>query len=279
VPNLEAILQAGTANPWLYLPAAVLLGAFHALEPGHSKSVMAAFIVAIHGTAGQAALLGLSAAVGHTIIVWMLGLLGLYLGDALILDRAEPWLILLSGILLIFLAWRMLWMTRSAGEGDHDHPHGHVHGHPHDLRHAHGHEHRHEHHGHAAASPKDAHAAAHEREIETRFKGRRVSSLEIVWFGVTGGLFPCPSALAVLLICLQLRAVSLGAAMVAAFSLGLALSLVAVGVAAALGGRAMRNRWDGFDRVAATLPYASAALVLALGLFISARGLLRLGVW
>ena len=67
--------------------------------------------------------------------------------------------------------------------------------------------------------------------------------------------------------------------MVAAFSLGLALSLVAVGVAAALGGRAMRNRWDGFDRVAATLPYASAALVLALGLFISARGLLRLGVW
>src|SRR5690242_15846931 len=46
MPDLAGLIQAGAANPWLYLPAAILLGALHALEPGHSKSMMAAFIIA-----------------------------------------------------------------------------------------------------------------------------------------------------------------------------------------------------------------------------------------
>src|SRR5690348_3802166 len=92
VPDIAAIIQSGASNPWLYLPLAVVLGALHALEPGHSKTMMAGFIVAVRGTPGQATLLGVSAAVGHTIVVWGLALLGLYLGDRMILDRAEPWL-------------------------------------------------------------------------------------------------------------------------------------------------------------------------------------------
>ena len=56
-------VQSGSANLWLFIPAAILLGAMHGLEPGHSKTMMAAFIVAIRGTIGQAVLLGLSAAI------------------------------------------------------------------------------------------------------------------------------------------------------------------------------------------------------------------------
>ena len=55
MPDIATVIQNGAANPWLYLPFAVLLGALHALEPGHSKSLMAAFIVAIRGTPAQAA--------------------------------------------------------------------------------------------------------------------------------------------------------------------------------------------------------------------------------
>ena len=33
-------------NAWLFIPSAILLGALHGLEPGHSKTKMAAFIVA-----------------------------------------------------------------------------------------------------------------------------------------------------------------------------------------------------------------------------------------
>jgi len=54
---------------WLFLPAAVLLGALHGLEPGHSKTMMASFIISIRGTVAQAALLGLSAAFSHTLVI------------------------------------------------------------------------------------------------------------------------------------------------------------------------------------------------------------------
>ncbi len=261
MPDIATLIQNGAANPWLYLPVAVLLGALHALEPGHSKSMMAAFIIAVRGTARQATLLGVSAAIGHTIVVWAIALVGLYLGDKLILDKAEPWLILGSGLLIIGLAFRIFWILEREQHYDHDHAHGH---------------------GHArqATASLDAHAAAHAREISTKFAGRQnVTSMEIAWFGFTGGLLPCPAAIAVLLICLQLKAFTLGITMVAAFSVGLALTMVAVGVAAAWGANAARARWAGLNEWGERLPYISAGIVLVLGLIISARGLVALGLF
>jgi nickel/cobalt exporter len=265
MPDLASLIQAGAANPWLYLPAAILLGALHALEPGHSKSMMAAFIIAVRGTPGQATLLGISAAIGHTIVVWALALAGLYLGDRLILDRAEPWLVLVSGLLIMALAFRIFWMLR----GGHHHHHDHHHDHDHD--------HHHEGHGHKHL---DAHAAAHEREVRERFSGNRhVTNFDIAWFGFTGGLLPCPAAIAVLLICLQLKAFTLGIGMVAAFSVGLAITLVGVGVAAAWGTRVARARWAGLEEWAERLPYLSAGLVFIIGAFVTVRGLWQLGLF
>ena len=270
MPDIAGIIQSGAANPWLYLPVAILLGALHALEPGHSKTLMAGFIVAVRGTPAQAILLGLSAAVGHTIVVWGLALLGLYLGDRLILERAEPWLVLVSGLLIMALAFRILGMLRGGHDHHHDHHKNehHTHGHHPDRRHdGHGPD---EHHG-------DAHAAAYAREIERRFRGQRVTNLDILWFGFTGGLLPCPAAIAVLLICLQLKAFTLGIGMVAAFSVGLALTLVGVGVAAAWGHQAASARWgDRFEHWGKRLPYVSASLVFAVGLLIAARGIWEL---
>ena len=52
--SFATLLQQG--NAWLFVPSAILLGALHGLEPGHSKTMMAAFIVAIRGTMTQAVL-------------------------------------------------------------------------------------------------------------------------------------------------------------------------------------------------------------------------------
>ena len=62
--DFASLLQGG--NAWLFVPSAILLGALHGLEPGHSKTMMAAFIIAVRGTVTQAVLLGLAATASRT---------------------------------------------------------------------------------------------------------------------------------------------------------------------------------------------------------------------
>lgn len=257
LPDIASIIQNSTLNPWLYLPAAVLLGALHALEPGHSKSMMAAFIVSVHGTPRQAALLGVSAAIGHTLVVWLLAFLGLYFGSTLFMSTVEPWLTFASGILIIMLSLRIFLMLR--GFHTHSHSHGHSHGHDH------------EHHHH------DDHAAAHAQDIQKHFANKQVTNFDIAWFGFTGGLLPCPAAIAVLLICLQLKKFTLGIGLVAAFSVGLAITLVSIGILASWGAKAATKRWAGLETFSHRIPYVSAALVFTIGAVITLQGLTQLG--
>jgi nickel/cobalt exporter len=260
MPDIAQIIATNAANPWLYLPAAVLLGAFHALEPGHSKSVMAAFVVAVRGTPAQAVLLGVAAAVGHTLIVWALVLAALWYGNEMITQQAYPWLVLISGLMILAIAARMIWLLRPRPARHHHHHHDHG-GHDHHPDHDHDH-----HHGHKHQSPQ---------EIAARFGGRAIKTWEIAWFGFTGGLLPCPAAIAVLLVALKLKAFVLGAAMVGSFSLGLAITLVAIGLAAAWGVRKAGN-WQGPGGWTRVLPILSVAIMMAMGLAVAIHGLLLL---
>ncbi len=80
---------------------------------------------------------------------------------------------------------------------------------------------------------QDAHEKAHAMDIERRFAGRPVTAGQIVLFGITGGLMPCAAAVTVLLLCLQAKQIVLGMALVLAFSIGLAVTMVTVGAVAA----------------------------------------------
>src|SRR5437879_10745015 len=91
-------------NAWLYIPAAVFLGALHGLEPGHSKTMMAAFIVAIRGTVKQAVLLGLAATVSHTAIIWVLAPVGLYYSGHFNVEKLEPYFQVVAGLIIIGMA-------------------------------------------------------------------------------------------------------------------------------------------------------------------------------
>lgn len=327
--DLSALLAQG--NAWLFIPSAIGLGALHGLEPGHSKTMMAAFIIAVRGTLTQAVLLGLSATLSHTAVVWVVALAGVYFGQHWDATTAEPVFQLASAAIIIAVALWMLWRTwhrhghdhGHTHEPAHDHAHGqnHVHRHEFEGDHQHDHDHRHPHdHGHsphhgASTSPvhapahhsqpgqthpahasqrvaapadedalrtmmtgeEDAHARAHARDIRRRFANRQVTTGQIILFGLTGGLVPCPAAITVLLLCLQLKHFALGATLVAGFSVGLALTMVSCGVLAALGARHVSRHWPGWGRMADRAPYLSGALMTLVGLYMGYQGLVALG--
>ncbi|VUG01034.1 Nickel/cobalt efflux transporter RcnA [Salmonella enterica subsp. enterica serovar Typhimurium] len=262
--EFSTLLQQG--NGWFFIPSAILLGILHGLEPGHSKTMMAAFIIAIKGTVKQAVMLGLAATLSHTAIVWLIALGGMYLSRAFTAQSVEPWLQLISAIIILSTACWMFWRTWRGEQqwlaGNHHHNHDHDHDH-------HGHIHPE---GATSKAYQDAHERAHAADIQRRFDGQTVTNGQILLFGLTGGLIPCPAAITVLLICIQLKAFTLGATMVLSFSLGLALTLVTVGVGAAISVQQAAKRWSGFSTLARRAPYFSSILIGLVGVYMGIHG-------
>jgi len=278
--DFHTLLQGG--NAWLFIPSAILLGALHGLEPGHSKTMMAAFIVAVRGTLTQAVLLGLAATASHTAIVWLVALGGMYFGQHWSAEASEPWMQIASAALIIGVGAWMLWRTsRNEAACFHDHGSADGHGHDHDHDHAHDshdhahHDHAHHDHAHAPAVAQDPHEREHANQIRKRFAGRHVTTGQIVVFGLTGGLIPCPASITVLLLCLQLKKIALGATLVLGFSVGLALTMVASGVVAALSVKHLSKRLEAgrFGELAARAPYFSGVLILIVGLYVGYQGI------
>lgn len=345
--NLSQLLQQSSAHAWLFVPSAILLGALHGLEPGHSKTMMAAFIVAIRGTVVQAVLLGLSATISHTAIVWVIALAGLHFGQELSGARSEAYLQLASAVIIVGIAGWMVWRTWRDQNAEHDHHHDEpqsvaLAGHsllleifedgvpprwrvrsesgaqpsaggvqvatiredgaeqtfafaardgylesleeipePHAFKarvslagdtaevlfEEHGHNHM------ELGDEDDAHARAHAADIRKRFAGRTVTTTQIVLFGLTGGLIPCPAAITVLLLCIQLKQFTLGFVLVLCFGIGLAITMVSAGVLAALSLRHVERHWSGFSRFAHRAPYVSAALIVMVGFYTGWIGL------
>ena len=151
------------------------------------------------------------------------------------------------------------------------------HSHDYDLSfvEGHGHDHMHEEmRGLTIATDgyQDAHELAHANDISRRFADRNVTTWQIVVFGFTGGLIPCPAAITVLLLCLQLKEFTLGFALVLCFSIGLAITLVAVGAAAALSVNHAVTRWSWFETFSRRAPYVSSLLIIAVGLYVGYHG-------
>lgn len=124
----------------------------------------------------------------------------------------------------------------------------------------------------SSAGYQDAHERAHANDIKRRFADRNVTTGQIIAFGLTGGLVPCPASITVLLLCLQLKQFVLGAGLVLCFSIGLALTMVASGTVAALSVKQVSKRWSGFGNFARKAPYFSSALILVVGFYMAYQG-------
>jgi nickel/cobalt exporter len=277
MPPIAELIQQGATNLWVFIPTAILLGALHGLEPGHSKTMMASFIIAVKGSVGQAALLGLCAALSHSLIVWILAAMALEFGNELIAERAEPYLMLVSAAVVLGVSIWMFMRTR------HDELSAKAHHHPHQS--GHDHDHGHHHHTHVVNdhtshndSYQDDHERAHAEDINRRFVGQKVTTGQIAMFGLTGGLVPCPASVTILMICLNLKRFSLGAVMVASFSLGLVISLVSVGVIAAWGAQQVGKRLDKgrLSDLARKMPYFSSGLMALVATLMGIQALIQI---
>ena len=295
--DFTTLIEGGVANPIVLFAVAFVLGGLHGLEPGHSKTMIAAFIIAVRGTVGQAVLLGVSAAFSHSIIVWVVGLVAVSAGDELIAETIEPYFMVASGAIVLAMATWMAGRLQGeraqgghglqpafahahahAGSGHHDHSHAHDHRHGHD--HHHDHPHTHVHHSRELADDAglDPHARAHAQELRARLAGGgQIGTVQTILFGLTGGLVPCAAAITVLIICLHLDQFLLGLGLVTGFSLGLGVTLVGIGVAAAWGAGFVSRRSGVFDRWAGRLPYLSSALIGVVGVAMVAAGLAHFG--
>ena len=252
--DIVSLIQGGTKSSWIIASLALLIGGLHGLEPGHSKTMIAAYIIAIKGSVTQAFLLGLSAAVSHSIIVWVLAFIALSYGNELIGEQLEPWFILLSGLMIVGLA---MWMARGflplgqrgrRSRGDHPH----------------------------VCSHQDAHTTAHVAQIEKSLS-KGLGNWQTILFGLTGGLVPCPAAITVFILCMNLGKASMGIALVGAFSVGLALVLIAVGVVTAYSARLVSSRMNRLTAsFAAYAPILSVVLVAAIGLALTGSSIMRL---
>ncbi len=224
----------GVTGILLALALALFWGAAHALGPGHGKSIVAAYLIGQRGTVRHAAYLGGIVTVTHTAGVFALGAVTLLLSEFIVPEDLYPWLNLAAGLMVVAIGVAVL-RARLSHRRAHKHGHHHHHDHDHD----------------------------HDHDLSMR-------SLFAV--GVSGGLLPCPSALVVLLAAISLHRTAFGLALVLAFSIGLAITITAIGLVAVLArGVFRRKSFDG--RLVRALPAVSAVAILIAGLLMTARAL------
>ena len=262
------------------LALALFLGAAHGLEPGHGKTVVAAYLVGSRGTVGNAMFLGGVVTFTHTFSVIMLGLVALFATRYVQPEQIFPWLGTASGVLIMALG---IWLfaghlkrlgghghTHSHHHGDHDHGHhdhgDHHHGHG-DRDHGdHGHGREEDHHHH------HGHGHTHSHEIPDR-----VTLGSLLALGISGGIVPCHGALVILLLAVALHRIAFGLLLLLAFSFGLAAVLIAIGVLM-VKARPLVDRFSGDSKWIRRLPIVSSVVIIAVGLGITVKTLMGSGV-
>ena len=281
---LEGFLRTPNISPLLFLASfaiAMILGALHALSPGHGKTIVAAYLVGSQGRAYHAVALGLLVTLTHTGSVFALGLATLSLSQYIMPDQLFPALELISGLLIVilgiflllpriktFLAERKrekqpavakkvekkekstrLILNEKVREPGPEHNHD-----PSQFGYI--------------PIPKGATEAA-----ENPLSG--ISWKSLIALGISGGLVPCPDAIAILLIAITINRIAFGLGLIISFSLGLAIVLILIGIVM-VQSKQIFARLQWFSRVSFIVPVISAFVVLGLGAALSVSAIKKL---
>ena len=320
--TFEGLVSRYDGGPLLALVGvlgAVLLGAAHAVAPGHGKTIMAFYLSGRRqGAFRAAATVAGTVTVTHTAGVLLLGLL-VTAGTAFAPAAVYPWLSVVSGLLVLGVGVALLRSARSGhghlhgtGPGQHSHvplaayagetvrqpalagaagpPVGapvspsarpgddHDHGRDHDRGPGHDHGSGHDH-DHGSGHDHDHHQRpGHAHEVP------EPSPRGLVAIGLAGGLLPSPSALLVLLAAVALGHAWFGVALVVAFGVGMATTLVTIGVLVmrlrgALELRLARRSSRRLAPVLRLAPVVTAVVVTLLGALLALRGLFGTGLF
>ena len=242
------------------LVIALALGALHALTPGHGKTVVAAYLVGSRGTSWHAVVLGTIVTLTHTGSVFLLGVVTLAASQYILPTTIFPFLEILSGALILglgaYLLWqRFLYWQRSRTPAQ-----------PQPKR--------------VSLTPNASNRKPFSAvKIQTAQSGMHhhgdgkmhshdvpesITWRSLIALGVSGGLVPCPDAIAILLVAIAINRIFLGLALILSFSLGLAVILIIIGLLM-VNSRRLFDRMGFLDRFAPVLPVVSALFVLILG--------------
>jgi len=242
---------------------ALVLGAFHALSPGHGKTLVAAYLIGTRADLRQALGLGITVAVTHTAGVFLLGVATYLATEWIVPDRIVRWFSLATGVLVLLLGGILAWRAWQGcpGPAGHDHAHGH--------------------------GAQQAHASARARR-----RGRRAAEVasvpvvvspmlrrrDVAALGVVGGLIPSGSALLLLLSSVALGQTALGVVLVLAFGIGMALVLAGISTGIVLMRRSPLMGWERWrdprlGRLARLIPLGSGVVVLAFGAILTFEAL------
>lgn len=247
------------------LVIALALGALHALTPGHGKTVVAAYLVGSRGTTWHAIVLGSVVTLTHTGSVFLLGIITLAASQYILPTTIIPFLEILSGLLIVglglYLLWqRFLFWRKSisatpvvvSGAGGRRK---------------------------VSLSPalsskvsgsikiQQADSSLHHHgdgKIHSHNVPEAITWRSLIALGVSGGLVPCPDAIAILLVAIAINRILLGLALIISFSLGLAVVLIVIGLLM-VNSRRLFNRIGFLDKLAPVMPMVSAIIVLLLG--------------
>ncbi len=286
---LVGLVKAQQFSAWFFVGAFLLslaLGSLHALTPGHGKTLVAAYLVGSQGRARDAIFLGLIVTVTHTGSVLLLGLLTLLASHYILPSLIAPWLEVISGLLVIgfgihlFLqrkadlyAWLVTRREKKPAKFTYQPgqastfslQNAQVSGlympgpllpqpfqeHSHD-----GIPHQHAGHTHSHSLPPT----------------NQVTLKSLITFGISGGLVPCPDAIAILLVAVALDRIPFGMLLILAFSIGLAFVLIGIGLAMVQGIRFI-GRNDLLNRFSLYTPIISAVVVSGLGVGLTLNAL------
>jgi high-affinity nickel-transport protein len=252
------LIQAEHLSAWFLFTAALIaigLGALHALEPGHGKTIVAAYLVGSKGTARHAFLLGIIVTVAHTAGVFALGAITLYASRYIVPEQLYPWLGALSGFTIAGLGCYMLMRRLTGTATDHSHAPGASH-------------------GHWMFWKRSSEEETESNQVQNIAPpAQAVSLTQLFTLGITGGIIPCPAALIVLLSAFALHRIGLGFFLIVAFSVGLASVLIGFGMLMVYARRFMTHLQIDGPLTRRWLPVASSSFITILGLALAIQAL------
>lgn len=279
----------------IYYFTATLLGGMHALEPGHGKTVVAAYLIGSKGKKIDAVILGLIVTLTHTFSVILLAVAAKVASTRITMteESLHGYIGIFAGLLILAVG---LWMLvnrmrgkdplhfqghshthdhhnhHSHNDNHHDHHHdleAHGHSHNHDGNHDH-HHHSHDHHHHDDLEANShSHDGNHDHEHNSQHvhthEEKRCGYWQLLLLGISGGLVPCPAAIAILLASIGSGRLEEGLTYILLFSLGLAFVLIAIGITVVSAGKFAARFLDA-KQFAGKISIASAGLITLIGL-------------
>ncbi len=236
---------------------AIILGALHAFEPGHGKTLIAAYMIGTKGRAVDGILLGLIVTFTHTFSVIILGIAAKLLAHSYSGIQLHAWLGLGSSAIILIVG---IWLLQQRLSRNSSHNHIHLFGSSHDhhdrIHPHHSHEYSHEH--------RQPHNHAHDHQNAAVTPAERYNKWNLLLLGISGGLIPCPAAIATLLAAIGAGKIAKGLTVTLFFSLGLGLVMMTIGLILSQASR-LTEKIGGNQELSRRLGIFSALIIIALG--------------